>query len=110
LFVDRGGIDGARGWRYSQAQIPDLVAYTIPRFRRAAQGSRLGKSNALKIPTQPEDLHPTIVWLCALSVRWSCAEKTALFQANQTADEVLYVRPEVAGNGSNRNTFTVHYR
>ena len=35
LFV----IDGPRRRRYSQAQIPDLVANAIPRFRQAAQSS-----------------------------------------------------------------------
>jgi|SRR5208337_2967399 hypothetical protein len=30
-------IDAVGGWRYSQAQIPDLVAYAITRFRKAAQ-------------------------------------------------------------------------
>jgi hypothetical protein len=84
-----------------------LVAYTIPRFRSTAQGSRSGKSNALKIPAKLNDLHPTIVWLCAPSGGWSLAEKTALCQANQIAGEVLYIRPEVAGNGSSWNPFTI---
>ncbi len=30
-------IDVSGGWRYSQAQIQDLVAYAIPRFSKAAQ-------------------------------------------------------------------------
>ena len=30
-------IDSSRGWRYSQAQIPDLVANAIPRFLPRAQ-------------------------------------------------------------------------
>ena len=30
-------IDAVGGWRYSQAQIPNLVANAIPRFRKAAQ-------------------------------------------------------------------------
>ena len=33
----RGAIDERHLWRYSQAQIPDLVANAIPRFRQAAQ-------------------------------------------------------------------------
>jgi hypothetical protein len=31
-------IDAVSSWRYSQAQIPDLVANANPRFRQAAQG------------------------------------------------------------------------
>ncbi len=51
-------IDGRSGWRYSQAQIPDLVANTIPRFRQAAQSSGSVSPSAaqksLKISSFPQ--------------------------------------------------------
>jgi hypothetical protein len=43
-----GWIDAGRGWRYSQAQIPDLVAYANPRFSKAAQSIGSGSPCARK--------------------------------------------------------------
>jgi hypothetical protein len=49
----RDAIDERHLWRYSQAQIPDLVANAIPRFRQAAQSSGsatpLAARNSFKI-------------------------------------------------------------
>ena len=48
-------IDGGRRWRYSQAQIPDLVAHANPRFRPPAQSSGSALSYALRIPVKLVD-------------------------------------------------------
>jgi len=47
------GIDGEGQQRYSQAQIPDLVANANPRFRQAAQGFGPATPCADCFPTQP---------------------------------------------------------
>jgi hypothetical protein len=70
------GIDGARRWRYSQAQIPDLVAYTIPRSRRTVQSCCSAKLNAQKTPAKAKrPASNDCVWLSALSARPRCAGK-----------------------------------
>ncbi len=43
-----GGIDAPHGSRYSQGQIPDLVANTIPRSFQAAQSKRSALPTVLR--------------------------------------------------------------
>jgi hypothetical protein len=45
-------IDAVSGWRYSQAQIPDLVAYAIPRFSKAAQSIGSALPSACRFPAK----------------------------------------------------------
>jgi hypothetical protein len=52
LFIDLhgAGIDSLARPRYSQAQIPDLVAHAIPRFRHPAQSFGSALDRARRIP------------------------------------------------------------
>ncbi len=52
-----GWIDGGGGWRYSQAQIPDLVAYAIPRIHKAAQSIGSALPGVCRFPAQPVDCY-----------------------------------------------------
>jgi len=45
-------IDSLGRWRYSQAQIPDLVANTIPRFRLRAQSLGSGLAHVRRFPAR----------------------------------------------------------
>jgi hypothetical protein len=51
-------IDVVGGWRYSQAQIQDLVAYAIPRFRKAAQSLSSAARRVRRFPAK-SDAFPT---------------------------------------------------
>jgi len=87
-----------------------LVAYTIPRSRCTAQSSRSAKLNVQKtLAKTKRSASNEWVWLFALSARPRFAGKIALLPVNRIADEVLYIRPEVAGNGSSRNSITVQH-
>ena len=46
-------IDAAGGWRYSQAQILDLVAHAIPRFRKTAQSFGSALPRVRRFPAKP---------------------------------------------------------
>jgi hypothetical protein len=63
--IRSGHIDAGRGRRYSQAQIPDLVAYTNPRFHGTAQSFRTVMCPVLRPalwpPYSPLPAHQTLV-------------------------------------------------
>jgi hypothetical protein len=51
ILVSR--IDSQAGWRYSQAQIPDLVANANTRFRQPSQSFGSGSLNAARLYPKP---------------------------------------------------------
>jgi len=81
-----GVIDAFHESRYSQGQIPDLAANTIPRFLKAAQSSRF----ALPSPAAP----------------FACSSNFS-----QTIAKTLFlVMPAVAVRGRGRSVFAPNCR
>jgi hypothetical protein len=86
-------IDAARGWRYSQAQIPELVAHANPRILLAALSlgsvlSRVRRFPAKSIELPQREKHPSgakaLTSLVGHTARLkSCPFKTHKFTSTQ---------------------------
>jgi hypothetical protein len=102
------GIDAATRWRYSQPQIPDLVAIAIPRFPQAAQSFRSDLPQLLRFPKKtnrfilvakhPACPNPTLLNCTVLSVNMRPANKLPI------------AFPDAALSSSNRTTSTIKRR
>ena len=90
--LTRGAIDAQHAPRYSQGQIPDLVANTISRSLKAAQGNRsvLPVDSRFQLRHQPAPLGPS----------------TSLFASAVFAAYTLLSLPAATLIGSGRFLFT----
>jgi hypothetical protein len=68
-------IDSLGGWRYSQAQIPDLVANAIPRFRPRAQ--RFGSTLPDARGVSGKSIEILMSWLAGAEARVDCGAFSA---------------------------------
>ena len=87
-------IDGGTHRRYSQAQIPDLVANAIPRSRHSAQSSGSALSRALRLP-QNYNLY-LLVAMHPVCPNPPLFNRTVVFIHAQSADKLPVATPHAA--------------
>jgi hypothetical protein len=97
-------IDGARSWRYSQAQIPDLVANANPRFPQTAQSFGSAMPHARRYPAKSINSSPRRHGVA--SSRVFASDSAEVADRTPAADMLVNTAPVSAHSGRNRSTST----